>query len=112
MKGYKVAYLSNPNKPNKWFCFDKRAPKVPGRYKDFQSAWNQFLWEVNMGFGEPGIGIWFKEDLLAFSFEREGFPQGDGFDRMRVRVTGAMPIEFKQKLINELKSGKRHMRRF
>lgn len=109
---YKVAYLRNPNIPNKWHSSDKRAPKIPGRYKDFWPAWNQFFWEANMMCGEPGLGVWYKTDLLAYSFEREGFPEGDEFDRMRVRVTGAMPLEFKLKLIEEAKAGKRHMRMF
>lgn len=80
---------------------------------DLSSTWMDFLMWANACFGEPDIALWSNvKGMLAFSFEREGWPEGDEFDRMRVRVTGAMPLEFKQKLINELKSGKRHMRRF
>ena len=50
--------------------------------------------------------------MLAYSFIRDGYPEGDEFDRMRVRVTGAMPPKFKLKLIEEVKAGKRRMRMF
>lgn len=77
------------------------------------SSWMDFLLWVNACFGQPGIALMSNvRGILAYSFEREGFPEGDEFDRMRVRVTGAMPKEFKLKLIEEVKAGKRHMRMF
>lgn len=91
------------------------APSRKNRTKttDLDKAWKTFLWWSNLGVGNPGMFLKSrKSGILAYSFQREGFPSGDLFDRMRVIVTGAMPLEFKQKLINELKSGKRHMREF
>lgn len=70
------------------------------------------MW-ANACFGEPNIALWSNvRGILAYSFERDGYPEGDEFDRMRVRVTGAMPSKFKLKLIEEVKAGKRHMRMF
>ncbi len=70
------------------------------------------MW-ANFGAGCPSIGLYSNvRGLLAYSLEREGYPSGDEFDRMRVRVTGAMPAAFRAKIISEMKSGVRHMRDF
>lgn len=80
---------------------------------DLSLMWREFLWWAQMGIGQPGTILNSNvRGILAYSFEREGFPKGDEFDRMRVRVTGAMPLSFKVKLIEEVKSGKRHIREF
>ncbi len=79
-----------------------------------ESMWKSFLGWVSLGLGCPNVGLYSNtRGLLAYSFEREGWPnEGDEFDRMRVRVTGAMPSSMKLKLIEEVRLGKRHMREF
>ena len=91
------------------------APSRKNRTKttDLAKAWKTFPWWTNIGVGNPGMYLKSRNSgVLAYSFQREGFPSGDLFDRMRIRVTGAMPLEFKLKLIEEVKAGKRHMRQF
>lgn len=111
---YRVSNLSTPNEPNHYSSCPP-GNDIPGEYINFDRAWKHFLWEANQGLGKPGICLFANHtnQLLAFSFERKGWPkEGDVFDRMRVRVTGAMPKEMKLKLLQEVRSGKRHMREF
>lgn len=102
-------------------AIDPNPPKLTRRQRKrqknrsltFEGWWEAFLGIAGNCLGNPGMGFFSSnKGLLAYSFEREGFPEGDEFDRMRVRVTGAMPLRFRLKLIEEVKSGKRHMREF
>ncbi len=74
-------------------------------------AWHGFMHLSFACLGCPGMGLYSSiKGLLAYSFERPEFPSGDEFDRMRIRVTGAMPRQMKAKIIEEFKSG--HFERF
>lgn len=89
--------------------------KITGEYENLEGAWGQFLWESNMRMMmDSDLAIYKDRELLAYTMEHPQYnePDWDEFDRYRIRVTGAMPLEFKLKLIEEVRAGKRHMREF
>ncbi len=105
-----ISTVSQPEVPR----LSRRQRKIEANSpKSLDSYWGRFLVISNYGLGNPGVALYSStKGLLAYSLEREGFPKGDMFDRMRVRVTGAMPPAFRAKIISEMKSGVRHMRDF
>lgn len=114
-KPYKVCYLGSPDKPFEWMTGPKFSQKYKAAYSSLEQAWEHFLQNANMCmiFGD-NQGLYRGNELLAYTFEHPDYkdPDWDEFDRYRVRVTGAMPKEMKLKLIEEVRSGKRHMREF
>lgn len=114
-KPYKVCYKGKPDRPFEWMTGPKLNQRFKAQYASLEQAWQHFLDNANMCmmFGDEQA-LYQDQELLAYTFQHPDYknPGWDEFDRYRVRVTGAMPLEFKRKLINELKSGKRHMREF
>jgi hypothetical protein len=114
-KPYKVCYLGHPDKPFEWQTGPKLNQRFKAEYKDLDQAWRHFLDNANhcMIFGDEQA-LYEGDKILAYTFVCPNYkdPEWDEFDRYRVRVTGAMPSSMKLKLIQEVKSGKRHMREF
>ena len=104
-----VSSHSNPRDPT-------RKEKKFKKSNSLESVWYDFIAITAYGIGNPNLAIYSTvkglERPLAYSLVRKGFPEGDEFDRMRIRVTTNMPLKFRARIIDEMKSGIRHLRDF